>query len=579
MTPANYTPDTSDSIACIDRLIKGDELYKVLSSNPTLPQDMGVSEEVLKSLSHKIAAENTIVKEEQFILPDNSLFDEYRIIERISKGGMGQVYKARNITLNRYEAIKVLLNKNTSSQIKNQLIEESCNLAAFKHDYVVPIYRCATYDGIPFIAMEYIEGNPLSKILSLINIRCTPASDVWKMCLNNNTKDVLSQLHNYTDIYNKEEILDRKYIKIIRDIICRIGKALDAAHKSNIVHRDIKPGNIVIRTNGDPVLVDFGLAINSTSANDIFGGTYPYMPPEQCILGKIDPRSDIYSLAATLYECITLKTPYSGSEAKIKHDILNKNILPKQPMDVVPTISKALNDFVMKGLSKSIKMRPTSSYAFYTKLNNIKVLYIPIKYDKVTASISSSTQRATDKTNMHYDSGNAYYKQGKVHEAFNEYHIAAKRNHAKAKYMLAKCYYEGIGTEVNYQCAVRLYKKSLKLELDEIRSDALCGLGKCYYYGNGIKHNYKEAVKLFKQAADNNHSEAQFRLADCYNDGDGIKHNYRKAFAYYKMAAEQGHKMAMARLSDCYLYGHGVKADLNESKIWKEKADAIILPE
>jgi len=206
----------------------------------------------------------------------------YQIVEKIGEGGMGVVYKARDTRLERMAALKVLpADKTLDPERKRRFVQEAKAASALNHPNIVTIYDIGTDDGIDFIAMEYLAGRPLEALIQRQGMR--PA-------------------------------------EVLR-ITVQITDALATAHAAGIIHRDLKPGNIMVSETGLVKVLDFGLAklteksgIDQESPTETLGaqtgegtilGTIAYLSPEQAQGLKLDPRSDIFSFGAVLYEMIT----------------------------------------------------------------------------------------------------------------------------------------------------------------------------------------------------------------------------------------------------------------------------------
>ncbi|TDI47304.1 MAG: serine/threonine protein kinase [Acidobacteria bacterium] len=213
-------------------------------------------------------------------------------MDEISRGGMGIVYRARDVKLNREVALKVLPPELVSdSGRKRRFVQEAQAAAALKHPNIAVVHEIDEDDGVTFIAMELVEGELLSDAL----------------------KD---------GALPTERVLE---------LAADIGRGLARAHESNIVHRDLKPGNVVLTRDGQPKIIDFGLAklleraggAESEAATAIKGATEPgqvvgtvaYMSPEQARGEDIDARSDIFSFGIVLHELLTGTNPFDGPSA------------------------------------------------------------------------------------------------------------------------------------------------------------------------------------------------------------------------------------------------------------------------
>jgi serine/threonine protein kinase len=261
----------------------------------------------------------------------------YQVLGIVGVGGNSQVYKAKHVFLGRTVAIKVL----HASQVGNdeqvkRFLQESRAVSSLHHDNIVSLYDFGlTDDGRPFLVMDYLEGTTLFDLVKANG----PLEPV-------------------------------RVINIFRQVC----DALDHAHKKGIVHRDVKPGNIVLLNEEDRQdvvkLVDFGLVkIMSWASVDSFHHTQQgtvcgsplYMSPEQCADKTIDARSDIYSLGASLYEALCGQPPFAG-ESMAALMVQHLHEAPRPLLEVVSNgkISRELNDLVMKTLSKDPEQRQQS---------------------------------------------------------------------------------------------------------------------------------------------------------------------------------------------------------------------------
>ncbi len=266
------------------------------------------------------------------------LAGRYELIEKIGEGGMAVVYKAKCRLLNRYVAIKILRPEYTqNTQFIENFKKESQAAAGLQHPNIVSIYDVGKEGNIHFIVMELIEGRPLSEII--------------------------------------EEKAPLDY-KVAIEITRQVASALSLAHKNNIIHRDVKPHNIMITNDGTAKLADFGIAkaINdSTLASEttkIIGSVH-YFSPEQARGSYVDERSDIYSLGIVLYEMLTGKVPFDGDnpvQVALMH--INDDIIP--PSQLVSGIPPALEKLVMKATDKFQSNRYHSAEELLEDLDNIE---------------------------------------------------------------------------------------------------------------------------------------------------------------------------------------------------------------
>lgn len=258
-------------------------------------------------------------------------FGRYELQDKVGEGAYGAVYRAHDTLLDRTVAIK-LLNKDVSGSddYKSSLIEAK-TLAKLNHPNIVTLFEIAEHDGQTAMVMEYLEGEPLRDYLA----RVEPSFD-----------DKLALARQIAD-------------------------ALKASHSLGIVHADIKPGNIIMRADGVPVLVDFGLAKSAASTNDmetltkgslgqsLILGTLPYMAPEVMKAGTPDEVSDIFSFGTVLYEMLTgVRAFKAASDAEIVHLILNEDPTPVSAH--TPDVPSWCANLVARMLSKERAGRPQS---------------------------------------------------------------------------------------------------------------------------------------------------------------------------------------------------------------------------
>jgi serine/threonine protein kinase/tetratricopeptide (TPR) repeat protein len=238
----------------------------------------------------------------------------YHIIEKLGEGGMGVVYKAHDTKLNRDVALKFLHPELTrDEEAKARFIHEAQAAAALNHPHICTIYEIDEHDGQSYIVMEFVEGKGLQ---DKIRSGPLPIDDLFSLTI-------------------------------------QIGEGLHEAHQKGIVHRDIKPGNIMLTSRGQVKILDFGLARLGTHSKitktDTTLGTAAYMSPEQTSGKEVNRRTDIWSLGVVLYEMITGTRPFTGEyEQAVVYSILHDNPEPltakrtNVPMELERIVGKAL---------------------------------------------------------------------------------------------------------------------------------------------------------------------------------------------------------------------------------------------
>ena len=266
------------------------------------------------------------------------LAGRYELIEKIGEGGMAVVYKAKDRLLNRYVAIKILRPEFTQDeQFLDSFKRESQAAAGLQHPNIVSIYDVGRTGNINFIVMELADGRPLS------------------------------------DFIKEKGRLD---YKTTIDIAKQMASALSIAHKHQIIHRDVKPHNIMITSDGVAKLTDFGIAravSNATMVADtskIIGSVH-YFSPEQARGAYVDERSDIYSLGIVMFEMLTGRVPFDGEtpvEVALKH--INEDV--PSPAKLVPGIPPALDKVVLKATDKYQTERYKSADEMLEALKNVE---------------------------------------------------------------------------------------------------------------------------------------------------------------------------------------------------------------
>jgi len=252
----------------------------------------------------------------------------YRIVSKLGEGGMGAVYRAEDTKLRREVALKFLpadLAGDVSA--RKRLLKEAQVASRLNHPNIATIYEVSETADIPFIAMELVEGESLK------------------------------------DIIAKGRVPPNKLLDIAR----QVADGLQAAHEAGVLHRDLKPANVMINDQGRVKILDFGLAVVAgrerapDESPEVFmtrsrtqwstGGTVPYMPPEQLRGETTDARGDIFSFGVLLYECLSGRYPFEGTNAiDMMHAIVNKPPIPLH--DVLPEIAPRWEQSILRCLAK-----------------------------------------------------------------------------------------------------------------------------------------------------------------------------------------------------------------------------------
>ena len=248
--------------------------------------------------------------------------NRYEILEKIGEGGMATVYKARCNILKRYVAVKVLRDEFiTDEEFVKRFNTEAQAAASLTHPNIVSIYDVGQEDSIYYIVMELVQGKTLKEIINEDGVL------PWKWSLN---------------------------------IAIQVASALETAHKNNIVHRDIKPHNIIITEDGIAKVTDFGIAkAVSNSTITAFGttiGSVHYFSPEHARGGYTDAKSDLYSLGVVMYEMLTGRVPFDA-DTPVSIALKHMQEKPIEPIKLNPSIPYAVNKIIMKAMEKETSLR------------------------------------------------------------------------------------------------------------------------------------------------------------------------------------------------------------------------------
>ena len=264
------------------------------------------------------------------------LAGRYEIIEKIGEGGMAYVYKARDNFLNRYVAIKVLKDEFSKDEVfVKRFRTEAQSAASLIHPNIVSVFDVGEDKGISYIVMELLESKTLKDYIQ--------------------AKGPLSS-------------------ELTLKIAVQIASALEAAHKAHIVHRDIKPQNIMLNQNLVAKVTDFGIAkVANTSTATItsFGktmGSVHYFSPEHAKGGYTDAKSDLYSLGVVMYEMATGKLPFDA-DSPVSVALKHIQEIPIEPKKINPNVSQALNQIIMKAMEKSTVNRYQTATEMLTDIS------------------------------------------------------------------------------------------------------------------------------------------------------------------------------------------------------------------
>jgi serine/threonine-protein kinase len=284
----------------------------------------------------RIAASPAGPSQEFNVTEEIKRIGDYEILGELGAGGMGRVYKVRNTISDRIEAMKILLPDLAGrEELAARFLREIKLLASLNHPNIAQLRTAFTNDNQLVMIMEYVEGVSMA-----IHLSGGPIA--------------VSDAINYID---------------------QVLTALGYAHQQNVIHRDIKPGNMMLTRQGVVKVMDFGIARSDTDRTLTMAGTslgtVNYMSPEQVKGEPTDPRSDLYSVGVCLYEMVTGKKPFTeGSDYSIMTAHVNE--APRPPIEVQPELPAALNQIILIAIAKDPTRRFQTAAAFRNALNNVR---------------------------------------------------------------------------------------------------------------------------------------------------------------------------------------------------------------
>jgi serine/threonine-protein kinase len=306
------------------------------------------------------------------------LGDRYELQEKIGEGGMSLVYKARDKKLNRFIAVKILKHEFIDNEdIVDKFKKEATAIANLNDPYIVNVLDVGSQEEYNYIVMEYVKGKTLKEFIR------EKGRIPYDLALNFSTQ---------------------------------IAKALDCAHKNNIIHRDIKPQNILVTEEGSLKVTDFGIAKSTnsstiTNTSNVIGSAH-YFSPEQAKGNYIDSRTDLYSLGVVIYEMVTGRVPFDADSpvsVALKH--IQEEVVP--PKNINSAVPESLNKLILKAMEKEQIKRYQSAKEMIIDLDKIKndpnaiIGAVPVMEDDFTrvmpsvnpvnvAAVQSSTSKNND---------------------------------------------------------------------------------------------------------------------------------------------------------------------------------------
>lgn len=527
--------------------------------------------------------DKTIVGGEDMILAGR-----YHILRRLGQGGMGAVWLAEDRQLdNRKVAIKMLPSiVVTDKRAYQQLKSEALVSLKLIHPNIVTLRAFEENNGAPFLVMDYIEGRTLSDYLA-----------------------------------EKGKLSEAETIKLLKPIAA----ALDYAHGEKVIHRDVKPSNIIIRNDGHPFVLDFGIAREiQESMTRVTGrtisGTLLYMSPEQLRGAPPAPAQDVYSFAAMCYECLSGNPPFARGE--IAYQILNVlptplpktlRIAPKVMLGLAKRIDKRPKtciDIIAEQIDANQKSIDLSSYGQMLSkqwvlclIGGACIIGMIILGALINVGESSKEGGHTSKLTESASKTGGNLKveaKSKVERTFQRNLLAAKAGDTNAMEKVLIGYAYGVGVTQNVNMAIQWGTKLAKTK----SFDGLTRLSLALTRGDGVTKDvflakrcleicaengdassasllgmlssesgdYVSARMWYGLAAESGNVDSMVKLGQmCFTGKGGIKDSLLAA-TWFSQAADRGNAEAMFYLGACYIAGEGVNMDQNAGVSWMQKA-------
>ncbi|MBL8693931.1 MAG: protein kinase [Planctomycetes bacterium] len=277
--------------------------------------------------------------------------DGYRVVRQLGRGAMGIVYEAVQVKLDRPIALKVLLGEQSlRKDLADRFAREARSVAKLNHRNIAMVFDVGNVGRVHYIAMELVDGVSLDRV---VHDRARSES----------------QISSPSTIAFRE-----RYVRTSLEAIAAVADALHEAHRHGLIHRDVKPQNILLTAEGIPKLVDFGLVREDHGESQMtsmgFVGTYAYSAPEQVISrSNVDRRADVYSLGATLYELLTLKRPFDSSSKKVFEKL--QVDAPPSTRSLNPAIPAELDTVVLHALARERESRFGTAAHFADALRDV----------------------------------------------------------------------------------------------------------------------------------------------------------------------------------------------------------------
>jgi serine/threonine protein kinase len=343
---------------------------QLLTAHPDLRQDLEAffsSHDEVERLAAPLRDRESKIDERGSTIGKSPILDaeigqlgDFRLLREVGRGGMGVVYEAEQISLQRRVALKVLpfaaaIDSRQLQRFKN----EALAAAHLRHDNIVPVHAVGAERGVHYYAMQFIEGQSLAALIAERRTSAGIVNPGSPDAAAAPTVEARTPGQPTLPLSARSSTLDPRssFFRTVAGWGVQAALALEHAHQTGIVHRDVKPANLLLDERGQLWITDFGLAhvtgdAGLTRTGEVLG-TLRYASPEQALArrGVVDHRSDVYSLGATLYELLTLRPLFEGSD---RHELLRliADDEPRPPRSVDPSVPAELETIILKALRK-----------------------------------------------------------------------------------------------------------------------------------------------------------------------------------------------------------------------------------
>jgi tetratricopeptide (TPR) repeat protein len=364
-------------LSCLEALDRGEALdrQELLAHHPEFAAELGQFLDDHVQVDHRAAPLRVVGQhgatagaEAAGLVAAGTALGDFRIVREVGRGGMGVVYEAEQITLGRRVALKVLpLAAALDARALQRFKHEATAAAHLQHTNIVPVYFVGCERGVHFYAMQYVEGQTLAALIADLRrqgVEPTQEPPAATGPYVPSSEPAPAATQPVAGLSTAHSHREPAFFRAVAQLAIQGAEALEHAHQMGVVHRDIKPGNLMVDGRGTLWVTDFGLAQFQTDASltltgDLVG-TVRYMSPEQALAKHvlIDHRTDIYSLGLTLYELLTLRSAFEGRD---RQELL-RQISCEEPCRP-PRLNRAIPAEVETIVLKAVEKNPADRYA------------------------------------------------------------------------------------------------------------------------------------------------------------------------------------------------------------------------